>query len=89
MATVKTTSTTFTREYSLEEDDKAVIKLRVSVPFYLSIERAMDIFNDTVRALEVERDEYLNKQGISRQGRLIPRGPLVEVGQGTRRGGLD
>jgi len=91
MATVKTTSTTFTREYSLDDgsDDKAAIKLRLSVPFDLAIERAMDIFNDTVHALEVERDEYLNKQGISRQGRLIPRGPLVEVGQGTRRGGLD
>ncbi len=91
MATVKTTSTTFTREYSLDDssDDKAAIKLRLSVPFDLPPERAKEICDDLVQALEIERDAYLEKRGIGRQTSFIPRRPLTEVGHGTRRGGLD
>lgn len=84
MATVKTTSTTFTREYSLDDgssgsDDKAAIKLRLSVPFDLAPERAKEILDDMVQALEIERDEYLEKRGIGRQTSFIPRGPLTEM----------
>ncbi len=80
MATVKTTSTTFTREYSLDDgDDKAAIKLRLSVPFDLAPERAKDILDDMVQALEIERDAYLEKRGIGRQTSFIPRGPRTEM----------
>lgn len=80
MATVKTTSTTFTREYSLDDgDDKAAIKLRLSVPFDLRPERAKEICDDLVQALEIERDEYLEKRGLGRQTSFIPRGPLTEM----------
>lgn len=81
MATVKTTSTTFTREYSLDDgsDDKAAIKLRLSVPFDLAPERVTAILDDLVQAREIERDAYLEKMGIGRQTSFIPRGPLTEI----------
>jgi hypothetical protein len=81
MATVKSTSTTFTREYSLDDgsDDKAAIKLRLSVPFDLVPERAKEILDDMVQALEIERDAYLEKRGLGRQTSFIPRGPLTEM----------
>ncbi len=73
MATVKTTSTTFTREYSLDDgDDKAAIKLRLSVPFDLAPERVTAILDDLVQGLEIERDEYLERRGLGRQQRLVP-----------------
>jgi len=85
MATANTASTTFTREYSLDDgssgssDDKAAIKLRLSVPFDLAPERAKEILDDMVQALEIERDEYLARRGIGRQTSFIPRGPLTEM----------
>jgi len=92
MATVKTTSTTFTREYSLDDgsgggDDKAAIKLRLSVPFDLAPERAKEILDDMVQAREIERDEYLARRGIGRQQRLVP----VAEGRGyaSTRGGYE
>lgn len=88
MATIKSSATTFTREYSLDEgDDKAAIKLRLSVPFDLAPERAKEILDEMVQALEIERDAYLDQRGIGRQQRLVP---LTE-GRGfvSTRGGLD
>jgi len=83
MATVKTTSTTFTREYRLDDgsDDKAAIKLRLSVPFDLAPERAKEILDDMVQALEIERDEYLARRGIGKQASFTTLGGLVRSGK--------
>jgi len=75
MATIKSSATTFTREYTVgDPDDKASIKLRLSVPFDLAPERAKEILDDMVQALEIERDEYLEKRGIGRQLGLLDGG---------------
>jgi len=84
MATIKSSATTFTREYSLDDgDDKAAIKLRLSVPFDLAPERAAEILDDMVQALEIERDAYLEQRGIGRQLGLLD-SPGGNRGNGTR-----
>jgi len=87
MATIKSSATTFTREYSLDDgDDKAAIKLRLSVPFDLAPERATAILDDMVQALEIERDAYLETRGVGRQRGLFdgPGGNGANGGNGTR-----
>ncbi len=75
MVTIKSFSTTFTREYTVgDPDDKASIKLRLSVPFDLPPERAKEILDELVQALEIEPDEYLEKRGIGRQLGLLDSG---------------
>jgi len=81
MATIESSSTTFTREYTVgDPDDKASIKLRLSVPFDLPPERAKEILDDMVQALEIERDEYLEKRGIGRQLGLLDSGVTRATG---------
>lgn len=75
MATIKSSSTTFTCEYTVGvADNKAAIKMRLTVPFDLRPERAKEILDELVQALEIERDEYLEKRGIGRQLGLLDSG---------------
>jgi len=81
MATIKSSATTFTREYTVgDPDDKASIKLRLSVPFDLAPERAKEILGDMVQAFEVERDLSLEKRGIERQLGLLDSGVTRATG---------
>ncbi len=77
MSTIKSSATTFTFEFKIDDgsgDDKAALKVRLSVPFDLAPERAREIAGDMVEALEVERDLYLEKRGIGRQLGLLDSG---------------
>jgi len=82
MATIKSSATTFTFEFKIDDrsgDDKAVLKVRLSVPLDLAPERAREIAGDMVEALEVERDLYLEKRGIGRQLGLLDGGVVTRA----------
>jgi hypothetical protein len=83
MATIKSSATTFTFEFKIDDgsgDDKAALKVRLSVPFDLAPERAREIAGDKVEAFEVERDLYLEKRGIGRQLGLLDGGVTRATG---------
>lgn len=81
MATIKSSSTTFTREYTFDDgDDKATLKVRLAVPFDLPPDRAKAILDDMVQALEIERDAYLERVG-GRQTSFLPRATTATAGR--------